>query len=146
MPKFNPFNEARNLLKEGDYELKISSIEPGLSNNQNPKLTFKYEARGEQLGEKIHKGIYNRTLTENAFTFLASDMVNCGVFSREDLDQDRDMDAREWAEFLRPMIGEWFPVSVKVKGDFNDIKFKRAESYLSGDTAPEQLFASGQMV
>jgi hypothetical protein len=67
-------------LSDGKYVVKFTDVEPGMSQKNNAKLTFKgviaQAGNGYDLGRKF---VYSRTLTPGAIGFLKADLEAAGV-------------------------------------------------------------------
>lgn len=125
---------ASSALSPGVEQVRITSIEAGVSQNNNPKLVFKAEvASGDHKGKGL---LWSYTLTENAIWRLGNDLLNAGYNSERELPFN---DAKELAGILeQEMRGGLYTVEVSVSEyqgrKRNDVAFV-ASAGASGDDA-----------
>lgn len=97
----------------GEYTIRITDVEAGMSRENKPKISFKGEIIGGEHDRK--KQFWSRSLVQQAQFKLASDLIAAGIDGDTDINFD---DAHELAAELQEMVGKTYVFKVTER-DYN---------------------------
>jgi len=119
---------VRKIVPEGDYLIKITSVEEGTSKAGNAKVAFNGTIlTGPEKGKTL---VWSRSLMDNALWKLAGDLINLGVTIA--LAEDPSGDAGTLSAAATSLEGAVVNSRVTVvpgkDGNFNDVELLSAQA------------------